>query len=141
MPLNTRFKGREAAYILGKAGVRALVVVREFLDIDYVQMLRDAVDVETELPDLETIVVLHGDAPAGATTWDDFLAAGDAVDPAESATRAEAVRPERPRRPPVHVGHDRQPQGRDADARVDDPLVPRLERRRRPPRTATATWS
>jgi acyl-CoA synthetase (AMP-forming)/AMP-acid ligase II len=91
VPLNTRFKGREAAYILGKAGVRALVAVREFLDTDYVQMLRDAVDVDSELPDLDTIVILRGDALTGTTTWDDFLAAGATVDPAESARRADAV--------------------------------------------------
>jgi acyl-CoA synthetase (AMP-forming)/AMP-acid ligase II len=91
VPLNTRFKGREAAYILGKAGVRALVAVREFLDTDYVEMLREAVDVDTELPDLDTIVILQGDALPGTVTWDDFLAAGTEVDPAESARRAAAV--------------------------------------------------
>ena len=94
VPLNTRFKGREAAYILGKAGVRALVAVRSFLDTDYVQMLRDAVDVDTELPALETIVILHGDAPEGATTWNAFIAAGAAISPDESAARAAAVRPD-----------------------------------------------
>ncbi|MGZ8753535.1 MAG: FadD3 family acyl-CoA ligase, partial [Acidimicrobiia bacterium] len=94
VPLNTRFKGREAAYILGKAGVRALVAVRSFLDTDYVQMLRDAVDVEAELPDLETIVILRGDALPGTTTWDDFIAAGAAVSTEESAKRAAAVQPD-----------------------------------------------
>ncbi len=94
VPLNTRFKGREAAYILAKARVCALVAVASFLDTDYVQMLRDAIDVATELPDLETIVILHGDAPTGATTWDEFIAAGAAVSAEEAADRAAAVQPD-----------------------------------------------
>lgn len=94
VPLNTRFKGREAAYILNKAGVRALVAVRTFLDTDYVQMLRDAVDVEAELPHLEHFVILRGDASTGETTWDDFIAAGAAISTDESAARALAVQPD-----------------------------------------------
>ncbi|MDQ6853055.1 MAG: AMP-binding protein, partial [Actinomycetota bacterium] len=65
VPLNTRFKGREAAYILGKSRAKALVTITGFLDTDYVALLRDAVDVESELPDLEGIVVVRGDAPEG----------------------------------------------------------------------------
>src|ERR671918_2187318 len=64
VPLNTRFKGREAAYILGRARARALLTVTGFLDTDYVAHLHDAVDVAAELPELESIVVLRGDAPA-----------------------------------------------------------------------------
>src|SRR5918999_451236 len=40
VPLKTRFKGREAAYILGRARVRALLTVTGFLDTDYVAQLR-----------------------------------------------------------------------------------------------------
>ncbi len=93
VPLNTRFKGREAAYILGKSRARALLTVSGFLDTDYVALLRDAVDVETELPDLETIVVLRGDTPAGTTGWDDFVARGDIVASEEADGRADQVKP------------------------------------------------
>jgi acyl-CoA synthetase (AMP-forming)/AMP-acid ligase II len=93
VPLNTRFKGREAAYILGKSRARALVTITEFLDTDYVGLLRDAVDVDTELPDLETIVVLRGDAPEGTRAWSDFLGAGRTVDDALVEARAHAVEP------------------------------------------------
>ncbi len=94
VPLNTRFKGREAAYILGRSRARALLTVSGFLDTDYVALLRDAVDVAEELPDLETIVVLRGDAPAGTISWRDFVARGDVVTSEEAEIRALAVEPD-----------------------------------------------
>jgi HIP---CoA ligase len=93
VPLNTRFKGREAAYILGKSRAKALVTVTGFLDTDYVTLLRDAVDVDAELPDLEAIVVLRGEAPERTTPWPAFLAAGSVVDSALADARAQAVEP------------------------------------------------
>jgi acyl-CoA synthetase (AMP-forming)/AMP-acid ligase II len=93
VPLNTRFKGREAAYILRKSRAKALVTITDFLDTDYVALLRDAVDVDADLPDLETMVVLRGDAPAGTRPWADFLAAGSAVESELADARAQAVEP------------------------------------------------
>ena len=93
VPLNTRFKGREAAYILGKSRAKALVTITGFLDTDYVELLRSAVDVDAELPDLETIVVLRGDAPEGTRPWADFLANGAAVESELAEARAQAVEP------------------------------------------------
>jgi acyl-CoA synthetase (AMP-forming)/AMP-acid ligase II len=80
VPLNTRYKGTEAAYILGKSRARLLVTVDGFLGSDYVGML-DGQD----LPHLDRIVVLRPerststgeDAETTVVTWDDFLAAGD----------------------------------------------------------------
>src|SRR4051812_30781732 len=42
VPLNTRFKGGEAAYVLERAGVRLLFTVADFLNTDYVELLADA---------------------------------------------------------------------------------------------------
>ena len=42
VPVNTRFKGEEAAWILGQSGARLLIVENGFLGHDYVAMLRDA---------------------------------------------------------------------------------------------------
>src|SRR5439155_23697342 len=75
VPLNTRFKGAEAAYILEKSGARMVMTVAGFLGADYVGMLREA---GAGLP----IVVLRGDPPEGTVGWDDFLRAADAVDAA-----------------------------------------------------------
>jgi acyl-CoA synthetase (AMP-forming)/AMP-acid ligase II len=94
VPLNTRFKGREAAYILGRARARALLTVTGFLDTDYVAHLHDAVDVAAELPELESIVVLRGDAPADTISWDDFIARGDVVTSEEAEDRGLAVEPD-----------------------------------------------
>src|SRR5258708_1456134 len=40
VPLNTRFKGGEAAYVLAKSGARALFTVTGFLGGDYLASLR-----------------------------------------------------------------------------------------------------
>ena len=93
VPLNTRFKGREAAYILGKSRARALVTIAGFLDTDYVGSLRGAVDVDAELPNLETVVVLRGEAAASTRSWTDFLADGTTVDDALVEARSHAVEP------------------------------------------------
>jgi HIP---CoA ligase len=71
VPVNTRFKGPEAADILGRSRVRALVTVTDFLGTDYVAMLED---IGPELPDLATTVVVHGPARPGTEGWDTFLA-------------------------------------------------------------------
>jgi acyl-CoA synthetase (AMP-forming)/AMP-acid ligase II len=88
VPLNTRFKGAEAAFVLGKARARLLFTVTGFLGTDYVEMLRGA---GVDLPSLERTVVLGGDAPTGAGTFDDYLAGGDAVGDAEARARIDAI--------------------------------------------------
>ena len=42
VPLNTRFKGNEAGYVLERSGARLLFTVTDFLDADYVALLRAA---------------------------------------------------------------------------------------------------
>jgi HIP---CoA ligase len=72
VPLNTRFKGAEAAYILNKSRARLLVTVPGFLGNDYVSMLEGH-----DLPELEHILLLRGEASSGTTTtWSEFLATG-----------------------------------------------------------------
>ncbi len=71
VPVNTRYKGMEAAYLLEKSGARALFTVTGFLDVDYVELLREA---GADLPQLEQIIVLRGDAPGGTLGYDAFLA-------------------------------------------------------------------
>ena len=60
VPVNTRFKGAEAADILRRSRARVLVTVTDFLGTDYVAMLRAT---GADLPDLETVVVARGPAP------------------------------------------------------------------------------
>lgn len=96
VPLNTRFKGGEAAYIIRDAGASTLVTVRGFLGSDYPAMLAGQ-----DTGDLARIILLRDEgepADAGAagaavpvTGLHEFLQAGEGVDPAASAARAAGV--------------------------------------------------
>ncbi|MGW3305148.1 FadD3 family acyl-CoA ligase [Streptomyces sp. NPDC001073] len=93
VPLNTRFKGSEAAYALGGSGARLLFVTGAFLGTSYVASLRRAAGEGPGdgplpgLPALEEVVVLADDAPADFRTWKDFLAGGEGVTAAEVRER------------------------------------------------------
>jgi HIP---CoA ligase len=88
VPLNTRMKGPEAAFVLHKSGARLLLTTGDFLGTNYVAALRGQ-----ELPDLERVVTFRGRAE-GAGSWTDFLAAGASVPEARARARAEAVSPD-----------------------------------------------
>jgi acyl-CoA synthetase (AMP-forming)/AMP-acid ligase II len=99
VPLNTRFKGDEAAFILRKSGARMLYVVGEFLGRDYPLSLLDAVGGPSGgrpsgLPDLEHIVTFGPDRWHGLPTWADFVTAGAALDVAEVHRRAAEIGPD-----------------------------------------------
>ena len=75
VPVNTRFKGREAAHVIERSGARVLFTVRGFLDTDYPALLAGA---GVPLPRLADIVIVAGD-PSGATALPDFVARGQSV--------------------------------------------------------------
>lgn len=86
--MNTRMKGGEAAYILRKSGARMLCTMGEFLGSNFVEMLSGE-----DLPDLERIVTLRGDAK-NVTSFDDFLLEGEVVSEDEARSRAFSVGPD-----------------------------------------------
>ena len=91
VPVNTRYKGMEAAYLLQKSGAKALFTVTGFLDVDYVALLGEA---GADLPQLEQIIVLRGNAPEGTLSYDAFLELASEA-PSNAATdRASEVRPD-----------------------------------------------
>ncbi|MEU9036527.1 FadD3 family acyl-CoA ligase [Streptomyces sp. NPDC048352] len=102
VPLNTRFKGAEAAYVLRRSRARLLFVTGTFLGTSYVASLRRAAAEGPgtgplpALPHLEQVVVLADDAPEVFRTWKDFLAGGDAVPARTVRARADAIRPDTP---------------------------------------------
>ena len=88
VPLNTRYKGSEAAYILRESGARILFTVQGFLGTDYPAMLAEAVAGGASVPDLERVVVLRtadGSPSRGSVAgdqvvdWQVFLSEGSAV--------------------------------------------------------------
>ncbi|MFE2880721.1 FadD3 family acyl-CoA ligase [Streptomyces roseus] len=102
VPLNTRFKGAEAAYVLRRSRARLLFVTGTFLGTSYVASLRRAA-AEGEgsgplpgLPHLEQVVVLAEDAPEDFRTWKDFLAGGEGIRTETVRERADSIRPEAP---------------------------------------------
>jgi acyl-CoA synthetase (AMP-forming)/AMP-acid ligase II len=88
VPINTRFKGAEAADILSRSGARVLVTATDFLDTDYVSMLRDT---GVSLPELRTTVVARGPVPDGAHGWSDFRAKANGEAFAELDRRIDAL--------------------------------------------------
>lgn len=88
VPINTRFKGPEAAPLIARTKAKLLCTVTGFLDIDPIGMLSSS---GVELPDLEQVVVLDGDVPEGTTAWSDFVARGESVGDGEVDARVAAV--------------------------------------------------
>ena len=90
VPINTRYKGSEAAFILRRSEAKALLTINGFLGTDYVGLLRRA---EVALPDLAHVVVLRGEAPQGTLSWAHLLSAGEDVSGVDARKRAAAVEP------------------------------------------------
>ena len=137
VPLNTRFKGTEAAHVLRTSGARFLFTVTDFLDTDYVALLDER----------------RRARPASRRSWSSRAGAAPGTVELGRLPGARRRRRRRPRstrarrrspatttvRHPLHVGHDRRAQGRDAAPRRERARLRRVGRRRRPARTATAT--
>ena len=91
VPINTRFKGPEAAYILQKSGARVLLTVNGFLDTNYVDMLEPE---RESIPALEHVVVVRGDTPRGTLGWVEFIGSGQSVIEEQVDARIAAIKPD-----------------------------------------------
>jgi len=97
VPINTRWKGQEAAYVLSASKAALLFTTAGFLGIDTVAMLRAA---ETPLPHLRRIVLLDGPASSEKTPqhtdvedWSTFAARAEEIPAAAAAERQRSVKP------------------------------------------------
>lgn len=90
VPINTRFKGSEAAYVLNHSGAKFLLCDNKFLGRNYAQELRDS---RIALPSLEHIIDFSGATDAQCTPWQDFLAQGHSVPLAEVHDRERKIMP------------------------------------------------
>lgn len=88
VPVNTRFKGPEAAYVLRRSRAKVLLTVRGFLGVDYPELLQGE-----DVPELERIVLFgpcDGEESEPTRTdevpvfaWDEFLDGAEGVVEAE----------------------------------------------------------
>lgn len=91
VPLNTRLRGEEAAYILGKVDARVLFTVDQFLGTDYEGMLRAA---DPASPALGTVVRLPAPGERTNAAWEAFLHTGTETPPAVVQARIDALGPD-----------------------------------------------
>jgi fatty-acyl-CoA synthase len=103
LPVNTRFRTEDLAYVLGQSDSTALVIAARSGPVDYLGMVRALLpslgatgDVikDPKLPELRRVVVL-GDGPApGTVAWPALLESGAAVTEAALRARVDAVDPD-----------------------------------------------
>jgi len=100
VPLNTRYKGAEAAYILRASGAKLLFTVQGFLGIDYPAILGEAVSAGEKVPELERVVVLRSDDTVSprrgsrgdqVVGWEVFLGEGGACSADVAAGRTASI--------------------------------------------------
>ncbi len=90
VPVNTRWKGTEAAYLLEKTSARILFTVTDFLDTDYVELL-DAAYAGGAAGERPEIVVLRGSVPEGTVAFADYLERGASIGADDQAARAASI--------------------------------------------------
>ena len=91
IPINTRFKGIEAAQLIEASQAKMLLCVTDFLDTNYVSLIREAGDLPSNL---QEIVVLRGATAPDTTSYADLVARSTPETVATAVERASAVKPD-----------------------------------------------
>ncbi len=104
VPVNTRFRIEDAAYVLSQSDAALLIVAARSGPVDYLGMVRQLAPSlgaagrgevrEAKFPRLRQMVAVAETPPSGALDWDAMLADGAAVADASLRERAAAVDPE-----------------------------------------------
>jgi len=82
VPVNTRLRNDEIAYVLGQAKLKYLFLADRLLNVDFIAMFRDICPAiggklpDAAFPNLKRIVIVGDEVPAGATSWNDFYEDG-----------------------------------------------------------------
>jgi fatty-acyl-CoA synthase len=104
VPINTRFRTRDLAYVLRQSDSRVLITHDRSGPIDYLGMVREAVALPSDgervtdgaFPELRRVILL-GDGPhPGTTDWAALAAAGAQLPDDVLAARARKVDPDSP---------------------------------------------
>ena len=104
IPINTRFRARDMAYVLKQSDARWLIIEERSGPIDYLGMVREAVALpakgcavrDPSFPELAEVIVLDAEPHAGTRSWPSLAEAGGAVTDAALRARAQAVDPDAP---------------------------------------------
>ena len=104
VPVNTRFRTEDVAYVLGQSEATTLIIAERSGPVDYLKMVQELVPAreasprgeahEARCPRLRRVIV-SGDGPRpGTVHWPDLVASGAGVSDASVRARAEAVAPD-----------------------------------------------
>jgi fatty-acyl-CoA synthase len=101
VPVNTRFRTDDVAYVLGQSDATTLIIAERSGPVDYLGMVRELVPSlaggaarEARFPHLRRVISV-GETPGAETlSWRGAQAAGDRIDAATLAARADAVDPD-----------------------------------------------
>ncbi len=91
VPLNPLYRGSEVEFVLGKAGAAACFVLPENRGASLWEIAREAT---AGLECVRTLVPLGAEPEPGAPSWEEWLAAGDAVAEERLERRRRAVSPD-----------------------------------------------
>jgi fatty-acyl-CoA synthase len=95
VPLNTRLRTDDVAYILDQSESTTLILAERSGPIDYLGMVRELVPLTgaSRLPKLRRPILLGDAGRPGTIAWTELLARGQVVDDGALAARAGAVDP------------------------------------------------
>jgi fatty-acyl-CoA synthase len=104
VPVNTRFRTHDLAYVLGQSDSTALITHDVSGPIDYCGMVREVVDLPAQgtqiddprYPALRRLIILGAGETTGATRWQSALETGRTVSDTVLRTRQSAVDPDAP---------------------------------------------
>jgi fatty-acyl-CoA synthase len=104
VPVNTRFRTHDLAYLLKQSDARYLITHDVSGPVDFLGMVREVVQMpaqgvavhDADFPELRRVVVLGERGHAGCVSFDDMLDGAGEVDLEVSAARAAAVDPDHP---------------------------------------------
>jgi len=83
VPVNTRYKTKEAEYILKQSDTKTVFITKKFLKIDYVEMMKEMCPEIAEsqpgqlsaqaLPDLKNVILVGGNGEAGSFSYEEMI--------------------------------------------------------------------
>ncbi|GGC89222.1 class I adenylate-forming enzyme family protein [Chelatococcus reniformis] len=101
VPLNTRYRENDLAYVLARADCRALITVDQSGPVDYLAIVAAILPelssqpplLSGGFPHLQQVIVIGARSLPGTLAWPQLMALGDGVDRATMRRRQDAVSP------------------------------------------------